>query len=64
MHYKRFAKAPVFSHNELLVTITLFSKTIKTAMWYVFSTTRDAVLIVQAETRSDRDVRRGDEAAR
>lgn len=35
LHYKRFAKAPVFSHNELLVTITLFSKTIKTAMWQV-----------------------------
>lgn len=31
--YKRHFKAPVFSHNELLITITLYSDTIKTALW-------------------------------
>lgn len=33
--YKQHAKAPVFSHHELLITITLFSESIKTAIWYV-----------------------------
>lgn len=33
LRYKQHAKAPVFSHNELLITITLFSDTIKTALW-------------------------------
>lgn len=33
MRYKHFAKPPVFSHDELLITITLFSDTIKTALW-------------------------------
>lgn len=33
--YKNHAKAPVFSHEELLVTITLYSETIRTALWYV-----------------------------
>lgn len=31
--YKLHSKVPVFSHNELLVTIALFSDTIKTALW-------------------------------
>ncbi|TXT11157.1 hypothetical protein VHUM_01908 [Vanrija humicola] len=31
--YKQHSKAPVFSHNELLITITLYSDTIKTALW-------------------------------
>ncbi|ORX34394.1 PLU-1-like protein-domain-containing protein [Kockovaella imperatae] len=31
--YKEHSKQPVFSHNELLITITLFSDTIKTALW-------------------------------
>ncbi|KAL7424409.1 hypothetical protein Q5752_000091 [Cryptotrichosporon argae] len=34
--YKLHAKAPVFSHEELLITITLYSDTIRTALWYVF----------------------------
>ncbi|ORY26874.1 PLU-1-like protein-domain-containing protein [Naematelia encephala] len=33
MRYKLHRKAPVFSHNELLVTITMFSESIKTAIW-------------------------------
>jgi histone demethylase JARID1 len=33
LRYKQHAKPPVFSHNELLITITLFSDTIKTALW-------------------------------
>lgn len=32
--YREHNKAPVFSHNELLITITLFSETIRTALWY------------------------------
>ncbi|WVQ76775.1 hypothetical protein IAR50_006449 [Cryptococcus sp. DSM 104548] len=31
--YQYHNKAPVFSHNELLITITLYSDTIKTATW-------------------------------
>lgn len=31
--YREHNKAPVFSHNELLITITLFSETIRTALW-------------------------------
>ena len=31
--YREYAKAPVFSHNELLISITLYSDTIKTALW-------------------------------
>lgn len=31
--YREHNKAPVFSHNELLITITLFSQTIRTALW-------------------------------
>ncbi|ODN96426.1 histone demethylase JARID1 [Cryptococcus wingfieldii CBS 7118] len=31
--YREHSKAPVFSHNELLITITLYSDTIKTATW-------------------------------
>lgn len=33
MRYREHAKPPVFSHNELLITITLYSDTIKTALW-------------------------------
>ena len=33
LKYKTHAKAPVFSHNELLINITLYSETIKTALW-------------------------------
>jgi hypothetical protein len=35
VRYKEHAKPPVFSHNELLITITLYSETIKTALWWV-----------------------------
>jgi len=35
MRYKMHAKAPVFSHNELLINITLYSETIRTALWWV-----------------------------
>ncbi|WWD22060.1 hypothetical protein CI109_106548 [Kwoniella shandongensis] len=31
--YREHLKAPVFSHNELLITVTLYSETIKTALW-------------------------------
>ncbi|TXT12276.1 uncharacterized protein COLE_02686 [Cutaneotrichosporon oleaginosum] len=31
--YAQHAKPPVFSHEELLITITLYSDTIKTALW-------------------------------
>ncbi|KAK8846748.1 hypothetical protein IAR55_005835 [Kwoniella newhampshirensis] len=31
--YREYLKAPVFSHNELLITVTLYSETIKTALW-------------------------------
>lgn len=37
VRYKQHAKAPVFSHNELLITITLYSDTIKTAIWLLDS---------------------------
>jgi histone demethylase JARID1 len=33
LRYKMHAKAPVFSHNELLISITLYSETIRTAIW-------------------------------
>ncbi|KAK6904001.1 hypothetical protein I203_107513 [Kwoniella mangroviensis CBS 8507] len=33
MRYQQHLKPPVFSHNELLVTITLYSETIRTALW-------------------------------
>ena len=33
--YKQHTKPPVFSHDELLITITLHSGAIKTAIWYV-----------------------------
>lgn len=35
LRYKLHAKAPVFSHNELLINITLYSETIRTALWLV-----------------------------
>lgn len=31
--YRKHAKPPVFSHHELLISITLYSDTIKTALW-------------------------------
>lgn len=37
VRYKEHAKPPVFSHNELLITITLYSDTIKTAIWLLDS---------------------------
>ena len=33
--YRRHRKMPVFSHDELLVTITQQAQTVKAAMWYV-----------------------------
>nr|XP_018265761.1 uncharacterized protein I303_02134 [Kwoniella dejecticola CBS 10117]OBR87919.1 hypothetical protein I303_02134 [Kwoniella dejecticola CBS 10117] len=33
MRYQQHAKPPVFSHDELLITITLYSETIRTALW-------------------------------
>ncbi|WWC87231.1 uncharacterized protein L201_002119 [Kwoniella dendrophila CBS 6074] len=33
MRYQQYLKPPVFSHHELLITITLYSETIKTALW-------------------------------
>lgn len=32
--YQEHQKLPVFSHDELLITITQHSQTIKTAVWY------------------------------
>ena len=51
MRYKQHAKAPVFSHNELLITITLFSDTIKTALWLQDSL---AIMVEEETTRRDR----------
>jgi histone demethylase JARID1 len=31
--YREHAKQPVFSHEELVITITLYSSTIETALW-------------------------------
>ncbi|WVF70046.1 hypothetical protein IAT40_004833 [Kwoniella sp. CBS 6097] len=31
--YQGYMKPPVFDHNELLITITLYSETIRTAIW-------------------------------
>jgi len=51
LRYKQHAKAPVFSHNELLITITLFSDTIKTALWLKDSL---AEMVQQETARRDR----------
>ena len=51
LRYKEHAKAPVFSHNELLITITLFSDTIKTALWLKDSL---AEMVQQETARRDR----------
>ena len=50
MRYKQHAKAPVFSHNELLITITMFSDTIKTALWLQDSL---ALMVEEETTRRD-----------
>jgi len=51
LRYKQHAKQPVFSHNELLITITLFSDTIKTALWLKDSL---AEMVQQETARRDR----------
>lgn len=51
MRYKQHLKAPVFSHNELLITITLFSDTIKTALWLKDSL---AQMVEEETVRRDR----------
>ena len=33
--YQEHGKMPVFSHDELLITITQQSQSIRTALWYV-----------------------------
>jgi histone demethylase JARID1 len=33
--YQEHQKTPVFSHDELLLTITQFSQSVKTALWSV-----------------------------
>ncbi|WVQ97837.1 hypothetical protein IAU59_004952 [Kwoniella sp. CBS 9459] len=44
--YQGYMKPPVFDHNELLITITLYSETIRTALWL-----RDSLAeMVEAET--------------
>ncbi|WWC67689.1 uncharacterized protein I206_101601 [Kwoniella pini CBS 10737] len=47
MRYQQHAKPPVFSHNELLITITLYSETIRTALWLKDNLT----VMVEAESR-------------
>ncbi|OCF37553.1 hypothetical protein I316_00679 [Kwoniella heveanensis BCC8398] len=45
--YQGYLKPPVFDHNELLITITLYSETIRTAIWL-----RDSLEeMVEEETR-------------
>lgn len=50
LRYKQHSKAPVFSHNELLITITLFSDTIKTALWL-----KDSLATMVEEETARRD---------
>ncbi|WRT65018.1 uncharacterized protein IL334_001959 [Kwoniella shivajii] len=47
MRYQEHSKPPVFSHNELLITITLYSETIRTALWLKDNLTQ----MVAEETR-------------
>ncbi|WVW78729.1 hypothetical protein I302_100689 [Kwoniella bestiolae CBS 10118] len=47
MRYQQYLKPPVFSHNELLITITLYSETIRTALWLKDNLS----VMVQDETR-------------
>ncbi|WVQ84008.1 hypothetical protein IAT38_006153 [Cryptococcus sp. DSM 104549] len=56
--YKEHLKAPVFSHNELLITITLYSETIKTALWL-----KDALVEMVAGELSQRDALRASHPA-
>lgn len=48
--YREHAKPPVFSHNELLITITLYSDTIKTALWL-----QDSLRVMVDEETSGRN---------
>ncbi|TYJ51548.1 hypothetical protein B9479_007876 [Cryptococcus floricola] len=51
--YRDYNKAPVFSHNELLITITLYSDTIRTAAWL-----KDALVeMVEQECSQRQDLR-------
>ncbi|RXK37598.1 hypothetical protein M231_05140 [Tremella mesenterica] len=51
LRYKHHIKAPVFSHNELLITITLYSNSIKTALWL-----RDSLaeMVIQETARREK----------
>lgn len=51
IRYKEHTKAPVFSHNQLLITITLFSDSIKTALWLQDSL---AEMVEEETSRRDR----------
>ncbi|KIR97687.1 histone demethylase JARID1 [Cryptococcus deuterogattii 2001/935-1] len=51
--YREHNKAPVFSHNELLITITLFSETIRTALWL-----KDALIEMVEEESARREALR------
>ncbi|WVR04433.1 hypothetical protein IAU60_001436 [Kwoniella sp. DSM 27419] len=51
LQYKAHAKHPVFSHNELLIAITLYSETIRTAIWLKESLTQ---MVVEENRRRDK----------
>ncbi|KAI9635430.1 PLU-1-like protein-domain-containing protein [Dioszegia hungarica] len=53
--YRKHAKPPVFSHHELLISITLYSDTIKTALWV-----RNSLAKMVAEETAQRESIRKD----